>query len=52
MELDKLYKIYALLEPNTELVRYVGLTRKSLKERLRKHLSEKLRGKKATYKYN
>jgi hypothetical protein len=52
MDLDKLYKIYALLEPNTELVRYVGLTKKSLKERLRKHLNEKLRGKKATYKYN
>lgn len=34
-------KIYVLLEPDTECIRYVGWTVKSLRERLRAHLRDK-----------
>lgn len=32
------YKIYALKEPNTDIIKYVGITKKDLKKRLYSHL--------------
>ena len=40
-------KIYILIDPNTNEIRYVGMTKLSLKHRLSLHLKEK---KKITYK--
>jgi len=43
--------IYALLDPDTKDIRYVGKTRKGLRQRLGDHISLAQRGK-GTYKYN
>ena len=32
------YKIYALKEPNTDVIKYVGITKKDLQQRLYSHL--------------
>jgi hypothetical protein len=37
----KQVKIYALCEPGTEIIRYVGKTERSLEVRLKKHIQEK-----------
>ena len=47
------YKIYSLTDPATSLVRYIGFTRKSLEDRLKRHIKEsKNTSSRSTHKIN
>jgi len=51
-----MYKVYGLLDPESREIRYIGVTKKSIKSRIRKHLrrvrKRKEQGEGLTYKQN